>query len=175
VILIEADLRRPAISNALGLNPRHGVVSVLIQSVPLADALVPYSNFGPSLNLLLADGEGGWISELFALPAAREMLREASELADYVIIDSPPLTDVIDALPLATYADSVLIVSRIGKTDLRKLSQLGELLAENGIRPAGFAVVGTARPRRSGYHYYAERPPTSGRPRMAAARRSSDG
>jgi Mrp family chromosome partitioning ATPase len=151
------------------------VVSVLIQSVPLADALVPYSNFGPSLNLLLADGEGGWISELFALPAAREMLREASELADYVIIDSPPLTDVIDALPLATYADSVLIVSRIGKTDLRKLSQLGELLAENGIRPAGFAVVGTARPRRSGYHYYAERPPTSGRPRMAAARRSSDG
>ena len=101
VILIEADLRRPAISSALGLNPRHGVVSVLIQSVPLADALVPYSNFGPSLNLLLADGEGGWISELFALPAAREMLREAGELADYVIIDSPPLTDVIDALPLA--------------------------------------------------------------------------
>ena len=40
------------------------------------------------------------------------MLREASELADYVIIDSPPLTDVIDALPLAAYADSVLIVSR---------------------------------------------------------------
>jgi Mrp family chromosome partitioning ATPase len=163
VILIEADLRRPAISSALGLNPRHGVVSVLIQSVPLADALIPYSNFGPSLNLLLADGEGGWISELFALPAAREMLREASELADYVIIDSPPLTDVIDALPLAAYADSVLIVSRIGRTDLKKLSQLGELLAENGIRPAGFAVVGTARPKRSGYHYYAERRPPNAR------------
>jgi Mrp family chromosome partitioning ATPase len=167
VILIEADLRRPAISSALGLNPRHGVVSVLIQSVPLADALVPYSNFGPSLNLLLADGEGGWISELFALPAAREMLREASELADYVIIDSPPLTDVIDALPLASYADSVLIVSRIGRTDLKKLSQLGELLAENGIRPAGFAVVGTRRPKRSGYHYYAERRPPTARPRVS--------
>jgi non-specific protein-tyrosine kinase len=174
VILVEADLRRPAISGALGLNPRHGVVSVLIQSVPLADALIPYSNFGPSLNLLLADGEGGWISELFALPAAREMLREASELADYVIIDSPPLTDVIDALPLAAYADSVLIVSRIGKTDLKKLSQLGELLAENGIRPAGFAVVGTPRPKRSGYHYYAERRPPASRPRIsAAARRTS--
>jgi non-specific protein-tyrosine kinase len=174
VILIEADLRRPAISSALGLNPRHGVVSVLIQSVPLADALVPYSNFGPSLNLLLADGEGGWISELFALPAAREMLREAGELADYVIIDSPPLTDVIDALPLASYADSVLIVSRIGKTDLRKLSQLGELLAENGIRPVGFAVVGTPRPKRSGYHYYAERrPPAATRRRSPAMRRDS--
>jgi non-specific protein-tyrosine kinase len=172
VILIEADLRRPAISNALGLNPRHGVVSVLIQSVPLADALVPYSNFGPSLNLLLADGEGGWISELFALPAAQQMLRQAGEMADYVIIDSPPLTDVIDALPLAAYADSVLIVSRIGKTDLRKLSQLGELLAENGIRPAGFAVVGTARPRRSEYHYYGgrERRPRALEPRVPSSR-----
>jgi Mrp family chromosome partitioning ATPase len=173
VILVEADLRRPAISSALGLNPRHGVVSVLIQSVPLADALVPYSNFGPSLNLLLADGEGGWISELFALPAAREMLREAGEMADYVIIDSPPLTDVIDALPLATYADNVLIVSRIGKTDLRKLSQLGELLAENGIRPVGFAVVGTPRPKRSGYHYYAERRPPASLPRLSSAGRRS--
>ena len=65
-----------------------------------------------------------------------------------MIIDSPPLTDVVDALPLARYVDDVLIVVRLGTTRLDKLAQLGELLAENGIRPMGFAVVGTAGPAR---------------------------
>lgn len=159
VILIESDLRRPSIGRALGCQPEHGVVSVLIESVALEDALVTTEQFGPNLGLLLADYEGGWISELFALPSAKELIREARQIADYVIIDSPPLTDVVDALPLARYVDDVLIVVRIGRTTLSKLQQLGELLAENGIRPAGFAVVGTPRPSRSDYHYYgAQRP-----------------
>jgi capsular exopolysaccharide synthesis family protein len=157
VILVEADLRRPAIGQALDIRPTHGIVSVLIESVALEDALVTTPAFGANLGLLLADYEGGWITELFALPAAREMIEEASRLADYVVIDSPPLTDVIDALPLANYVDDVLIVVRLGKTRLSKLSQLGEVLAENGTKPAGFAVIGTPRPSRSDYHYYAER------------------
>ena len=157
VILVEADLRRPAIGEALETKPSHGVVSVLIESMDLESALVTTPLFGSRLGLLLADYEGGWISELFALPAARELVEHARGLADYVIIDSPPLTDVIDALPLATYVDDVLIVVRLGKTHLGKLTQLGELLAENGVRPVGFAVIGTPRPSRSDYHYYADR------------------
>lgn len=154
VILIESDLRRPSIGKALGLQPEHGVVSALIESVALEDALVTTDQFGPNLGLLLADYEGGWISELFALPSARALVEEAKVIADYVIIDSPPLTDVVDALPLANYVDDVLLVVRLGRTHLAKLSHLGELLAENGIKPAGFAVVGTPRPTRSDYHYY---------------------
>ena len=46
------------------------------------------------------------------------------------------------------YVDDVLIVARLGRTQLAKLAQLGELLAENGVRPAGFAVVGTPRPKK---------------------------
>ena len=157
VVLMEADLRRPAIASALGTRPHSGVVSVLIESVDLQDALVTSPVLGANLGLLLADYEGGWISELFALPAARELIMEARRLADYVVIDSPPLTDVIDALPLASYVDDVLLVARIGKTHLKKLVNLGELLAENGIRPAGFAVIGTRRPSRGDYHYYAGR------------------
>lgn len=157
VILIEADLRRPAIGQALDIKPTHGIVSVLIESVKLEDALVTSSTFGANLGLLLADYKGGWITELFSLPAAHQLIEDAGQIAEYVIIDSPPLTDVIDALPLATYVDDVLIVVRLGKTQLGKLSRLGELLAENGIKPSGFAVIGTPRPKRSDYHYYADR------------------
>jgi polysaccharide biosynthesis transport protein len=159
VILIEADLRRPGIGAALGLQSKYGVASVLVESVALQDALVTTPTFGSNLGILLADYEGGWISDLFALPAARELIAEARRMADFVIIDSPPLTDVIDALPLVDYVDDVVLVAGVGKTHLRKLAQLGELLAEYGVRPAGFAVVGTPRPRRSDYHYYAGRQP----------------
>ncbi len=155
VILIEADLRRPAISRALSVEPRRGVIGVLIESVSLEDALIDGEAFGlPNLKLLLAENEGGWISELFSLPTAIDMLHRAKELAEYVIIDSPPLTDVVDALPLARNVDDVLLVVRPGTTRINKLAQLGELLAENGIRPMGFAVVGTPPPGRGESTYY---------------------
>ena len=157
VILMESDLRRPSIGRALGIKPTYGMVSVLIESIDLEDALVTTEQFGANFGLLLADYEGGWISELFALPAARQLVEDAREIADYVVIDSPPLTDVVDALPLASYVDDVLLVVKLGKTTLSKLAQLGELLAENGIKPAGFTVVGTPRPSRSDYHYYGAR------------------
>ena len=158
VILVEADLRRPAIGRALSLSPRRGVVSVLTQSMELEDAVINAEDYGlPNLDLLLADYEGGLISELFTLPTAFEMIERAREIADYVIIDSPPLTDVADSLPLARMADDVLIVVRPGTTRINKLAQLGELFSESGIRPIGFAVVGTARPTRGESRYYADK------------------
>lgn len=155
VVLIEADLRRPALGTTLEVEPRHGgVVNVLIEKVRLEDALTPTPTYGPSLRVLLADYEGGWIAELFSIPAATKMIEDARKLADYVIIDSPPLNEVIDAMPLAREADDVLIVVRLGKSRIDKISQLGELLGETGITPAGFAVVGVPRPSRGEYHYY---------------------
>jgi capsular exopolysaccharide synthesis family protein len=157
VILIESDLRRPALSRVIGAQPEHGgVVSVLIENTTLAESLVPSATYGPNLRLLLSDYEGGWIAELFSIPTAERMIQDARSMADFVIVDSAPLNEVVDALPLAAQADEVLIVVRLGTTRLDKLSQLAELLAENGVRPVGFAVIGTPRPKRSEYHYYAE-------------------
>jgi capsular exopolysaccharide synthesis family protein len=157
VILIESDLRRPVLAGVMGVKPEHGgVVSVLIENTTLAESLIPSSIYGPNLRLLLSDYEGGWIAELFSIPTAERMIQEARRMADFVVVDSAPLNDVIDALPLALQADEVLVVVRLGVTRLDRLAQLSELLAENGVRPVGFAVVGTPRPKRSQYHYYAE-------------------
>jgi receptor protein-tyrosine kinase len=157
VILIESDLRRPVLSRVMGVRPEHGgVVSVLIENTTLAESLMPSTTYGPNLRLLLSDYEGGWIAELFSIPTAERMIQDARRMADFVIVDSAPLNEVVDALPLATQADEVLIVVRLGTTRLDKLTQLAELLAENGVRPVGFAVIGTPRPKRSQYHYYAE-------------------
>ena len=155
VILIEADLRRPALAQTLGLTAASGgVVDVLMDNARLEDALVTTERYGQGVRVLLADYTAGWIAELFSVPAARQMIEDARKLADYVIIDSPPLNLVSDAVPLARASDEVLIVVRIGQTRINRITELGELLAENGVRPAGFAVVGVPRPRRSESAYY---------------------
>ncbi len=86
------------------------------------------------------------------------MLEEAEGMADYVIIDSPPLSDVVDALQLARHVDAVLVVARLGHSRINKIRQLAELLAGNGIRPVGFALIGAPRSGRQDYGYYSREP-----------------
>jgi polysaccharide biosynthesis transport protein len=155
VILIEADLRRPSLGPVLDMEPsKGGVVSVLIENTRLATALSSSPTYGPNLQVLLADQTGsGWVTDLFSIPASDALIKDAKRLADYVVIDSPPLNEVIDALPLARQADDVLVVVRLGTTRLDRLNQLAELLAESGITPIGFAVVGAPRAGHSDYYY----------------------
>jgi capsular exopolysaccharide synthesis family protein len=164
VILIEADLRRPSLGPVLGMEPsKGGVVSVLIENTRLATALTSSQTYGPNLRALLADQVGsGWVTDLFSIPAADALVKDARRLADYVVIDSPPLNEVVDALPLARQADDVLVVVRLGTTRLDRLNQLAELLAESDITPIGFTVVGGTLPGRTGYYYAAAKADSDG-------------
>jgi non-specific protein-tyrosine kinase len=154
VILIEADVHRPTVGLALGVRPRFGLSAVLIRQVSLEDALVTTKQYGPDLQLLLVDRPGLATADRLSLPTARQLIADAEQLADYVIVDSPPLTEVVDTLPLAQQVASVLIVARLGRTKLRKLTELGELLTQNDLRPAGIALVGVESTK-SGYYYAA--------------------
>jgi capsular exopolysaccharide synthesis family protein len=172
VIMIEADMRRPALGDALGIDmPEHGTGSVLLESTELRDALVMTQAYGNYLRLVLADpvGMGGWMADRLFLPAAQKLIDEAKQMADYVIIDSPPLSEVIDALPLAQRADEVLLVVRLGRTQLTKLQQLGELLDRHGVRPVGFAVVGVAATT-EGYYAHGYRARRQDRDKAARVR-----
>jgi capsular exopolysaccharide synthesis family protein len=165
VILIDADLRRPSIGSALELGERPGVVSVLLGEVPFDHALIQAPEI-ENLNLLVADRAGTDYADLFSLPAARRMLAEAERSADYVVIDSPPLGDVVDGLQLAHHVDEVLLVVHLGRTRIRKVRELAELLASSGIRPIGIALLGVSRPGRNyrGYAYGAREAREAGVP-----------
>jgi Mrp family chromosome partitioning ATPase len=74
-------------------------------------------------------------------------------MADFVVIDSPPLTAVIDALPLAQFADEVLVVVRSGQTRIAKLVHLEEILSNQGAYPSGIVLVGATGAGAVGYTY----------------------
>ena len=154
VILIEGDLRRPRLAQTLGAGPiTAGVGAVLLNEVGMTDAVIT-SNLSDNLSLLLVERSAGSLADRLSLPSAHRLVEEAQELADYVVIDSPPLTDVVDTLPLAQEVDTVLIVARIGVSSLKRLVSLGETLEQGGITPAGIVVVG--RERFSSSYYYGD-------------------
>lgn len=156
VILIEADLRRPSIAAALELGTYHGTEQVLVGETPLSEALTPVQLDGALLRVLAAHSHSAGVADRLSLSAARRLVQGAKELADFVVIDAPPLTEVIDALPLAQIADEVVIIVRVGQTRLGKLSELSELLRQQGTSPSGLALIGVREA--GGYSYYLEPP-----------------
>ncbi|MGH2960814.1 MAG: AAA family ATPase [Solirubrobacterales bacterium] len=171
VILIEADLRRPSVARALGVRADHGIVSVLTEEAKLEECLITPDPDTDNLQVLLAERAGIVGGELLALPAAQRLVKEAKRLADYVVVDSPPLATVVDALPLAGAVDDLLLVVRLGASRLTSLEQLAELLADTGIEPTGFVLIG-APPSRDAFYGDDGVPPGAERPKRPLSARS---
>ncbi len=150
VIVMDFDLRKPDVERQLGLDAKGGgLVSLLSATTSLADVLRPAPGLAP-LRVFSVAGEPGDTRLLQALSLRmREILAEASALADYVVIDTPPLGEVGDALPIAALADDVLVVGRPGNTDVGGLELTRDLLTRAGIEPLGWIVIGVDGARSS--------------------------
>jgi non-specific protein-tyrosine kinase len=181
-ILIEADMRLPSVGNAIKLGAPYGLADVLLGRVDLDRALVSSPRYPDNLRFLLgkSDAQNGATSaDALFLPTVLALLEEAQQKADHVVVDSPPLAAVIDALELAVGVDLVLLVARLGYTHVGRLATLGALLSRAQVTPAGIALIGAQTPGATqAEDYYhsmraATRPATQEIPPRARARVSA--
>lgn len=154
VILIEADLRKPTFATSFKLTEFVGIEPVLAGEADLSEATIPVEVHDASLEVLPAHRPAGKSPHL-AFTAVSKLVADAKAIADFVVIDSAPLTAVIDALPFAQAADDVLIVARLGHTRLNKLAELDTLLADLGVARTGIVLIGE-HPTRGQQYYYGE-------------------
>jgi Mrp family chromosome partitioning ATPase/capsular polysaccharide biosynthesis protein len=153
VILIDFDLRKPAVSDRLGLAADEpGLAGIVTTGARLEDVLVQAPGLGP-LRVLPAGAGAGDLVLLDELShRASRVLAEASRLADYVVVDTAPLGEISDALRLALEVEYLVVVARLGNTGRRSLEQLRDLLGRNDRVPDGFVVLG-GHVDASGYDY----------------------
>jgi polysaccharide biosynthesis transport protein len=141
VVLVDGDLHRPMVAAMFNRMPRgRGLAGVLSGRESLEVSLVE-SPAHPRLSLLLAHREHGAQSLLMDSGRIRGLLDELRAVADVVVIDSPPLPEVAEALEMATVVDAVVVCVRLGNTRRDKLNQLREMLARRDISPVGFVVT----------------------------------
>jgi len=155
VILVDGDLRRPMVATVFGAAGRHeGFASLLSRDARPEDVLVPAPGHGDDgLRLILASPEHAHLIDLLEPRRVEDALEELRLHADVIVIDSPPLTEVADALTLADAVDAVVVAVRLGRTRRDRLNELRRMLARRSVSPAGFVVTTRRRPRRGAYTY----------------------
>ncbi len=142
VILVEADSRRPSIGRALDMQAKVGLASVITGQHYLVDALLPVGDEHSRLRVLLTSESEAPAADVLSHLSVDTLLLQARRLADWVIVDSPPLNHVAETMAIARGVDDVLITCRVGNTNVRELDELAEMLAQQDIVPAGFVVMG---------------------------------
>lgn len=149
VLLMDCDLRKGGVAKALGLRNHKGLAAVLSGEVDISSALVPIQ---PNL-WMLPSGVGP--ADPVAMLASEEMLALLARLAarfEFVIIDSPPVLAVTDAVVLSGAVDGVLLVAASGVTQRGGLIRTRSILEDAGARILGM-VVNKLDPRRPSYGY----------------------
>lgn len=151
VLLIDADLRRPAVADRLGLDTEHGLTDVLLGEQQMVDAIRSMSaetwKDDTVLDVLGSGRQAPDPGELFARPVMTEMLDDARKRYDFVIIDAPSLLAVTDAALLAAQADGALLVVNARTTTQRDFVESQTALRLAGARVSG-VVVNAVRGRR---------------------------
>jgi capsular exopolysaccharide synthesis family protein len=127
VAIVCCDLRRPRIHEFFGLSNVVGFTSVLLETATLEEALQPVVGT-PGLSVLASGPTPPNPSEILSGRRAKAVFDQLAELADIVLIDSPPVLPVTDAAVLATRVDGVLLVTSTGKTSRRDVTRSLEIL-----------------------------------------------
>jgi capsular exopolysaccharide synthesis family protein len=158
VVIVDADLRRPSLHRGFAIKPERGLTNVLLKHATLEDVLSPVGQDGLQLvpcGPLPADPAQALRSSQF-----RNMIETLKERADVVVIDSPPVLVVADALAVAPLADAVLVVVDVQHTTRDALKRMAQ-----SIRQAQPSVVGVVLNKvggrglfgysyRQSYYYY---------------------
>lgn len=130
-LIIDSDLRMPSLADYLGIETDRGLSDVLAGTHTLAESIVKLE---PSGLHILPGGEARQdVAELISGPKFKEILREAREMFDYIIIDAPPLGIFTDATVLINQADAAMIVIRANRTRYSALERLLEPLPKERL------------------------------------------
>lgn len=156
VAIVDCDLRRAALTDAFDdATDGIGFTSVFLQQVPLTSACWPV----PGLDNLLVLPSGPLPpnpSEVLTHKRTAEILSKLQDNCDIVILDSPPVLPVTDAIALSSWVDATLLIASAGITTSKELQAAVQLLEQAQAPLVGTVLNQVTEERQYGYPY----PPT---------------
>jgi polysaccharide biosynthesis transport protein len=151
VVLVDADLRRPMVQTYLQTPEHKGLVDVLAGITELSAAL-QYSDSG-HFDVLTSGPVPSNPNQLIGSATMLRTIRQLERDYEMVIIDTPPVLPVADALNLSVKVDGVVIVTRLGETTRDRLKRTKEALLNVHAGVIGVVPNGAAQREDSAYSY----------------------
>ena len=164
VLMLDVDMRKSKWFELFGLpkRDRKGVSDYLVGQISLSDAL--WQTDEPNLYLLLSGTIPPNPTELLGSEAFGNLLFACKEIFDYVIIDAPPLSGIIDTAVICSKCDGVLFViesdtvsCRVVKKALQQIERAGGIVLGavlNKLKLSNRALYGTYGTSRYYYTNY---------------------
>jgi len=166
VLLVDADLRRPAIHVRYRVGRGLGLSAVLSGKALFSEAVVEWPDL-PNVHILPSGPQPPLPSELLSSQQMEDLLLQARTEYDFVILDTPPVLAVTDASILGRQADATVLIVRYGASQREVVRRCIDVLERSGAHLLGVAVnaVDYTAPEYSEYYgrkyyeYYGERHP----------------
>lgn len=133
VVLLELDLRKPALSQALDLMAGPGLTDYIVSNDVLVHDLVKPSNNVPGLMVISSGPIPPNPAELMMSPKLAHLIAELRRSFDYVIIDTAPVGLVADALGLSPLVDSSIYIVRYNHTYKKQLAVVDNIYRANSL------------------------------------------
>jgi len=161
VLVVDADLRRPMLHHAFGLEREPGLSNVLAEGVPFEEAVqrMPETESGSldNLHLLPAGSQSPNPAELIGGESMAALMAHVREAYDLVIYDSCPILLVADAALLAAGCDGVVLITKVGRSRREAVRRARRQLEAVGAKIIGAVLNGVGpkalRGHRYGYYY----------------------
>ncbi len=152
VLLLDTDMRRPRLHRAFGVPNDVGVSSLVVGEATLDQAVK--TTEVPNLFLLPCGPIPPNPSELLHTRAFQDLLEAAKQKFDWIILDSPPINAVTDAVVLATLTDGVVLVVKAALTPRNLAAQAVRSLQDVNAKVFGAILNGVDfnDPKFGGYY-----------------------
>ncbi len=141
VLLVDTDLRRPSVHHAMQLSTNAGLGALMRKSATFDELVVGCPDV-PNLYVLPAGPINLAEDTELLVSGFKELVERWREQFDHIIIDTPPVLAMTDAVRMSVEADSVILVIRAGQIAKKDFLRAQDLLLKVNARLAGFVLNG---------------------------------
>ncbi|MDL2355238.1 MAG: polysaccharide biosynthesis tyrosine autokinase [Pseudomonadota bacterium] len=150
VLLVDADLRNGSLHRLFGASHQHGLCEALTGAAPLGQVI--RRGVLDNLDFIPTGSLPPERPDLFMHSDVGALLASVRGHYDLVLLDSPPILALADALVLGRHAGAVFLVARAGVSTEREITESLKRLEQAGVAPCGI-LFNDVKPRLSGYGY----------------------
>ncbi len=153
VVLIEFDLRRPNLLQSLQIEKRKGITDFLIGDIPKIEHVIFQAETNKNLFLISAGTLPPNPSEILLQDSTAQLIEKLSSEYDYVILDTPPVGKVADALNLSEHVDLSIYIVRYNYTNKNRFSIINDLYDHKKLNNAFLVLNDSKKANSGGYSY----------------------